>query len=130
MGKHLYLFIWILLMKSTNGQYLFDDQDERQQISINSVMHFLKSEVQQLTKSVEKMLFQKLEEIENNMQAKINTRIENLTKNIVENFTKNLENKLACAGNETIISGKLLNLVRILKVWSMHRYNFMYISTL
>lgn len=116
MGKHLYLFIWILLMKSTNGQYLFDDQDERQQISINSVMHFLKSEVQQLTKSVEKTLFQKLEEFENNMQAKINTRIENLTKNIVENFTKNLENKLACAGNETLISGKLLNLVRILSL--------------
>lgn len=117
-------------MKLANGQYLFDDLDDRQQIFMNSAMHFIKSEVQQLTKSVEKIIFQKLEEIENNMQAKINTRIENLTKNIVENFTKILENKLACTGNETLISGKLLNLVRILKVWSMHLYNFMSISTL
>lgn len=118
-------------MKSTNGQYLFDDQDERQQISINSVMHFLKSEVQQLTKSVEKTLFQKLEEFENNMQAKINTRIENLTKNIVENFTKNLENKLACAGNETLISGS--DCAEILKRYPNTRgkdgvYNIMDVS--
>lgn len=84
MGKHFNLFIWILLMKSTNGQYLFNDLDDRQQITLNSALYLIKNEVQQLTKSVEKMLLQKLEEIENNLQAKINTRIENVTKNAVE----------------------------------------------
>lgn len=94
-------------MKSTNGQNLFNDLDDRQQISLNSALYLIKNEVQQLTKSVEKMLLQKLEEIENNMQAKINATIENVTKNIVENFTKILENKLSCASNVTLISGKL-----------------------
>lgn len=107
MGKHFNLFIWILLMMSTNGQHLFNDLDDRQQITLNSALYLIKNEVQQLTKSVEKMLLKKLEEIENNMQAKINARIENVTKNIVENFTKILENKLSCASNVTLISGKL-----------------------
>uniref|UniRef100_A0A8W8JNV4 Fibrinogen C-terminal domain-containing protein n=1 Tax=Magallana gigas TaxID=29159 RepID=A0A8W8JNV4_MAGGI len=51
------------------------------------------------------MLIIKLEEIENNMQAKINTGIEDVTTDIIKNFTRILANKLACASNETVISG-------------------------
>lgn len=106
MGKHFNLFIWILLMKSTNEQYIFNDLDDRQQFSLNSAMHLIKSEIQQLKKSFEKMLIVKLEEIENNMQAKINTGIENVTTDIIKIFTRILENKLACASNDSVISGK------------------------
>lgn len=93
-------------MKSTNEQYIFNDLDDRQQFSLNSAMHFIKSEIQQLKKSFEKMLIIKLEEIENNMQAKINTGIEDVTTDIIKNFTRILANKLACASNETVKSGK------------------------
>lgn len=92
MGRHINLLIWILLMKSTKGQVLFDDEKDKQQNSMDSAMYFIKNELQQ---SVEKMLFQKLEGIENNLQAKFNAEIENVTKNIVENLTKILDYKLA-----------------------------------
>lgn len=92
MGRHINLLIWILLMKSTKGQVLFDDEKDKQQNSMDSAMYFIKNELQQ---SVEKMLFQKLEGIENNLQAKFNAEIENVTKNIVENLTKILDHKLA-----------------------------------
>lgn len=68
-------------MKSTKEQVLYNDFDDRQQNSLNSAIYLIKNELQH---SVEKMLLQKLEEIENNLQAKINTRIENVTKNAVE----------------------------------------------
>lgn len=58
-----------------------------------------------MTKSVEKMLLQKLEEIEINLQSKIETGNENVTKYIVENFTETLENKLTCFSHSTLISG-------------------------
>lgn len=106
MGKHFNLFIWTLLMKSTNEQYIFNDMDDRQQFSLNSAMHLIKSEIQQLKRSFEKMLIIKLEEIENNMLAKINTGIEDVTTDIIKNVTRILENKLACTSNETVISGK------------------------
>lgn len=92
MGRHINLLIWILLMKSTKGQVLFDDEKDKQQNSMDSAMYFIKNELQQ---SVEKMLFQKIEGIENNLQAKFNAEIENVTKNIVENLTKILDYKLA-----------------------------------
>lgn len=92
MGRHINLLIWILLMKSTKGQVLFDDEKDKQQNSMDSAMYFIKNELQQ---SVEKMLFQKLEGIENNLQAKFNAEIENVTKNLVENLTKILDYKLA-----------------------------------
>eukprot|EP00105_Crassostrea_gigas_P046221 XP_019930369.1 PREDICTED: fibrinogen-like protein A isoform X1 [Crassostrea gigas] len=81
MGRHYNLFIWILLMKSTKEQVLFDDLDDRQQNSLYSAIYLIKNELQH---SVEKMLLQKLEEIESNLKAKINTRIEIVTKNAVE----------------------------------------------
>lgn len=68
-------------MKSTKEQVLYNDFDDRQQNSLNSAIYLIKNKLQH---SVEKMLLQKLEEIENNLQAKINTRIENVTKNAVE----------------------------------------------
>lgn len=92
MGRHFNLFPWILLLKSTKGQILYDDLDEKQQNTLNSATYFIKNELQQ---SVEKILSQKLDEIEDNLQAKIDKKIENLTENIIENFTKILENKLA-----------------------------------
>lgn len=73
------LFIWILLMKSTKAQALFDDLEERQQNSLNSAVYFIKKELQQ---SVEKMLLQKIEEIKDNLEAKIKTRIDNVTNNV------------------------------------------------
>ncbi|XP_019930370.3 fibrinogen-like protein A isoform X2 [Magallana gigas] len=81
MGRHYNLFIWILLMKSTKEQVLFDDLDDRQQNSLYSAIYLIKNELQL---SVEKMLLQKLEEIESNLKANINTRIEIVTKNAVE----------------------------------------------
>lgn len=68
-------------MKSTKEQVLFDDLDDRQQNSLYSAIYLIKNELQH---SVEKMLLQKLEEIESNLKAKINTRIEIVTKNAVE----------------------------------------------
>lgn len=68
-------------MKSTKEQVLFDDLDDRQQNSLNSAIYLIKNELQH---SVEKMLLQKLEEIERNLKAKINTRIEIVTINAVE----------------------------------------------
>lgn len=58
--------------------------DDRQQDSLNSALYMIKNELQLMTNSVEKMLLQQLEEVENKLQAKINTRIENVTKNAVE----------------------------------------------
>lgn len=85
MGRHFnLLLIWILLLTSTKGQVLFDDVDDRQQNSLDSAMYLIKHELQQMMKNFEKMLLQKLEEVENKLQAKINTRIENVTKNAVE----------------------------------------------
>eukprot|EP00105_Crassostrea_gigas_P046213 XP_019930361.1 PREDICTED: microfibril-associated glycoprotein 4-like [Crassostrea gigas] len=84
MGRHFNILIWIFMLKTTKEQVLFDDLEDRQQNSVNTAMSFIKTEQQ----SMEKILFQKLEEIEKNLQAKINTKIENVTKNIVENFTK------------------------------------------
>lgn len=101
MGRYFNLFLWILLLKSTKGQILFDDLDEKQQNILNSAMYFLKNELYQ---SVEKMLSKKVEEMENNLQAKVDERIENLTKTVVENFTKILENKVACDCH-SLISG-------------------------
>lgn len=49
---------------------------------MNSAMYFLKNEQHQLTKSVEKMLLQKLEEMENNLHTKIRTGNENVTSKI------------------------------------------------
>lgn len=68
-------------MKSTKEQVLFDDLDDRQQNSLYSAIYLIKNELQH---SVEKMLLQKLEEIESNLKANINTRIEIVTKNAVE----------------------------------------------
>lgn len=83
MERHLNLLIWILSLKSTKGQVLFNDLDDRQQDSLDSALYMIKNELQLMTNSVEKMLLQKLE-VENKLQAKINTRIENVTKNAVE----------------------------------------------
>lgn len=105
MGRHFNLLILILLMKSTKEQVLFDDMDDRQQNLLNSAMYFIKNELQQMTKSNEKMLLQKFEEIEDNLQTKISTGIENMTKHIVENFTKVLENKLTCDRHPSLIQG-------------------------
>lgn len=102
MGRHFNIFLWILLLKSTKGQIIYNDFDEKQQNTLHSAMYFFKNELQQ---SVVKMLLQISEEIEDNLQAKIDKRIENLTKNVIENFTKHLENKLACDSNSTLISG-------------------------
>lgn len=68
-------------MKSTKEQVLFDDLDDRQQNSLYSAIYLIKNELQH---SVEKMLLQKLEEIESNLKANINTRIEIVTENAVE----------------------------------------------
>lgn len=70
---------------------------------MNSAMYFLKNEQHQLTKSVEKMLLQKLEEMENNLHTKIRTGNENVTSKISHN---SLESKLACFSHSTLISGK------------------------
>lgn len=60
-------------MKSTKGQVLFDDSDDRQQNSLESAMHLIKNELQQIAKSVGKMLLPKVEEMEKNLQMKIST---------------------------------------------------------
>lgn len=105
MGKLFNLLICILLLKSTTGQIIYDSLDHRQQTSLESVMFFIKNELQQLTKSIEKLLLQKLEEYEDNMQTKISTRIEHVIKNAVENFTIILENDLKCDRHSTLMSG-------------------------
>lgn len=51
------------------------------------------------------MLLQRLEEIEDGLNRKISTEIENVTKNVVENITETLENKLTCFSHSTLISG-------------------------
>lgn len=81
MGRHFNLFLWILLLKSSKGQILYDDFDDRQQNSLKSAMYFIKNELQQ---SLEQMLLRKFKEIEDNLQAKIHTKIENVTKNAAE----------------------------------------------
>lgn len=106
MGIHLSIVIWILMLKSTKGQVIYDDLNERQQNSLNSAMYYIKNELQQMTKSVENMLLQKLEEMENNLHTKVKKENENVTKFLVENFTETLENKLTCFSHSTLISGK------------------------
>lgn len=101
MGRHIEIFILILLLKSTKEQVLFDDLDDSQQTSKESAMHFIRNELQQ----IRKMLLQRLEEIEDGLNRKISTEIENVTKNVVEKFTETLENKLACFSHSTLISG-------------------------
>lgn len=102
MGRHFNIFLWILLLKSTKGQILYDDLYEKQQNTLNSAMYFFKNELEE---SVEKMLLQNLEEIEDNLQRKIDKRIENLTKSLIENFTNIMENELACYRELTLLPG-------------------------
>lgn len=101
MGRHIELLILILLLKSTKEQVLFDDLDDSQQTSKQSAMHFIRNELQQ----IRKMLLQRLEEIEDGLNRKISTEIENVSKNVVENITETLENKLTCFSHSTLISG-------------------------
>lgn len=106
MGIHLNIVIWILMLKSTKGQVIYDDLNERQQNSLNSAMYYIKNELQQMTKSVENMLLQKSEEMENNLHTKVKKENENVTRFLVENFTETLENKLTCFSHSSLISGK------------------------
>lgn len=103
MGRHFNLMIWILMFKAMKGQVLFNDLDDNQQNSLDLAMYFIKNELLQLTKDIEKLLVQKLEEIEGNLQMKISTGIENVTQIAVENFTKILENKLTCCGEPSLL---------------------------
>lgn len=59
------------------------------------------------------MLIIKLEEIENNMQVKINIGIEDVIIDIIKNFIRILVNKFVCVSNEIVILGKYCKYINI-----------------
>lgn len=101
--------IFTMLLKSTNGQLLYDDLEEQQKC-VKVATQIIKNELQQLTKSIERMVKQHMEEIKN-LDAYVrntNTDFQKLLvlqKEPIENSTNTIENNLTCSGGWTPISG-------------------------
>lgn len=102
-------FIFTMLLKSTNGQLLHDDLGEEQKC-VNEATHMIKNELQQLTKSIERMVKQNMEGIRN-----LDTNVRNmktdfqkllvLQKEAIDNSTNTIGDQLTCSSGRTSISG-------------------------
>nr|XP_034338043.1 microfibril-associated glycoprotein 4 isoform X2 [Crassostrea gigas] len=87
MGSLLEILICTSLLLSVNSQALFDDMGERQR-SEDHVLHFLRTELQQLRQDIEGMVMKKLEEVENFIEKKISNMIETKTTNLSRKVEK------------------------------------------
>nr|QVL22521.1 fibrinogen-like protein 1 [Crassostrea gigas] len=103
------ILIFTMLLKSTNGQSLYDDL-EKEQKCVNVATHIIKNELQQFTKSIEKMVKQNMEGIKNldasvrNMKTDLQKLLV-LQKEAIDNNTNIIGDKLTCSGRLTPISG-------------------------
>lgn len=70
MGRLFEFLIWSLLFLSTKGQALYDDMGERKR-SVNLALLSMRTDLQQFSQGIERMVVKKLEGIENIIQAKM-----------------------------------------------------------
>ncbi|XP_052714008.1 angiopoietin-4-like [Crassostrea angulata] len=103
------ILIFTMLLKSTNGQLLYDILGEEQKC-VNVATHIIKNELQQFTKSIERMVKQNMEGIKNldasvrNMKTDFQISLV-LQKEAVDNSTNIIGDKLTCSGKLTPILG-------------------------
>nr|XP_034338050.1 fibrinogen-like protein A [Crassostrea gigas] len=108
MLSFLIFIMFIMLLKSTNGQLLYDDLEEEQKC-VNVATRIIKNELQQFTKSIEIMVKQNLEGIKNvdasvrNMKTDIQKLL--VLQKPIDNSTNIIGDKLTCSGRLTPISG-------------------------
>ncbi|XP_052715033.1 ryncolin-1-like isoform X2 [Crassostrea angulata] len=81
------ILILTMLLKSTNGQLLYDDLEEEQKC-VNVATHIIKNELQQFTKNIERMVKQNMEGIKN-----------------LDASVRNIGDKLTCSDRLTPIFG-------------------------
>lgn len=83
MNRLLRIVIWIYWFEFLTGQMLFDNFGARQeQKSLN--LHFTKSVLQQLSEGIEKKLMEKLDKMENVLEAKFSQVLETTIRKTVE----------------------------------------------
>ncbi|XP_034336789.1 microfibril-associated glycoprotein 4 [Magallana gigas] len=103
------ILIFTLLLKSTNGQLLYDDVEEEQKC-VNVAAHIIKNELQQFTKSIERIVKQNIEGIKNldasvrNMKTDFQKLLV-LQQEAIDNSTNIIGDKLTCSDRLTPILG-------------------------
>lgn len=99
------ILIFTLLLKSTNGQLLYDDVEEEQKC-VNVAAHIIKNELQQFTKSIERIVKQNIEGIKNldasvrNMKTDFQKLLV-LQQEAIDNSTNIIGDKLTCSDRLT-----------------------------
>lgn len=83
MNRLFRIVIWIYWFEFLTGQMLFDNFGARQEQN-NLNLDFTKSVLQQLSEGIEKKLMDKLDEVENVMEAKFSQLIETTIRKTVE----------------------------------------------
>nr|XP_034338056.1 fibrinogen-like protein A [Crassostrea gigas] len=95
------ILILTILLKSTNGQLLYDDLEEEQKC-VNVATHIIKNELQQFTKTIERMVKQNMEGIKNldasvrNMKTDFQKLLV-LQNEAIDNNTNIIGDKLTCS---------------------------------
>nr|XP_034338055.1 fibrinogen-like protein A [Crassostrea gigas] len=108
MKEILSILIFTMLLKSTNGQSLYDDLGEEQKC-VNVATHIIKNELQQFTKTIERMVKQNMGGIKNldasvrNMKTDFQKLLV-LQKEAIDNSTNIIGDKSTCSGSLTPIS--------------------------
>lgn len=115
MQRLLSIFISTMLLKSTNGQLLYDNLEEHQKC-VNVATHIINNELQELTKSMERMVKQNMEEIKNldSNVRNMNTDFQKLLvlqKEAIDNSTNTIGDKLTCNSDMSPISGLYYTLI-------------------
>ncbi|XP_065934059.1 fibroleukin isoform X2 [Magallana gigas] len=87
MGRLFGILILTSLLVSLNGQVLFDDMGDRQR-STDLALQCMRTELQQFSQGIEKMVTKKLKEVENVIETKVSNMIETKTTNLSRKVEK------------------------------------------
>ncbi|XP_065934069.1 fibrinogen-like protein A isoform X2 [Magallana gigas] len=87
MGRLFGILILTSLLVSLNGQVLFDDMGDRQR-SADLALQCMRTELQQFSQGIERMVTKKLEEVENVIETKVSNMIETKTTNLSRKVEK------------------------------------------
>lgn len=70
MGRLFRILIWTFLLASMYGQVLFDDMGDRQR-SADLALYFMRTEFQQFSQDIERMVMKKIDRVANIIEVKI-----------------------------------------------------------
>lgn len=70
MGRLFRILIWTFLLASMYGQVLFDDMGDRQR-SADLALYFMRTEFQQFSQNIERMVMKKIDRVANIIEVKI-----------------------------------------------------------